>query len=193
MTTSRRTAAAVLTAACLLPLGLQVPATASTAQVSVTDFRFTPASVSTGQGGAVTWTFHGMHTTTSDQGFWNSGTRMTGTFTTSFADAGTFGYHCTIHSFMTGKVTVPLRASGSPSTGWRISWTSRTTTPANRSYDVQVKKPGAIRFTAYRSGVRTRSASFDPSRVGTYVFRSRTHNGANGTSGWSPALSLRIS
>jgi len=36
----------------------------------------------------------------------HSKTQQTGTYTVTFARAGTFGYHCTIHPGMDGKVVV---------------------------------------------------------------------------------------
>ncbi|WP_310962944.1 cupredoxin domain-containing protein [Nocardioides terrisoli] len=173
-----------------LPAG---SASATTAEVSVTNFQFTPAHVSVSQGGSVGWTFHAMHTSTSNQDFWNSGRRASGTYTVHFPDAGRFGYHCTMHPSMTGSVAGPMRAAGSASAGWRIVWSSRSSTPANRRYDVQVRKPGGSTWSPYRSASAARSSSFDPARSGSYVFRARTRNGSHGASGWSPHLSLRIS
>jgi plastocyanin len=36
----------------------------------------------------------------------NSGDRSSGTFTVTFATAGTYNFHCSIHAGMTGVVTV---------------------------------------------------------------------------------------
>jgi len=168
-------------------------ASAATAQVSVTDYAFTSSTVTVSQGGLVAWSFHSMHTTTSNQGFWDSGMRSSGAYTVRFSDAGTFGYHCTMHPFMTGRVRVPLRASGSAAHGWRITWSARTSTPANRRFDVQLRKPGTTAWSSYRAGTGARTAAFDPARPGRYAFRARTHNGARGASGWSPTLVLKIS
>jgi plastocyanin len=181
---------AAVSAPLLVPLG---SASAATVSVSVTNFRFSPASVTVGQGGKVAWTFHSLHTTTSNQGFWDSGMRSSGTFTMSFADAGTFGYHCTMHPFMTGSVKVPMRATGSASHGWKLTWSTRSSTPSNRRYDVQERKPGSSHWSTYRTATSKRSATFDPAHHGKYAFRARTHNGSRGASGWSPTLLVRIS
>ena len=72
---------------------------------------FSPASVTVGLGEPVTWTFQDAiaHTSTSDQGFWDSGTKSGGaTYSRAFTSAGTFAYHCTIHPMMRGKVAVPV-------------------------------------------------------------------------------------
>ena len=62
-------------------------------------------------GDTVTWTWGGsnQHSTTSDDGqsdSWDSGARRTGTFAHTFEIAGTFTYHCVIHSSMHGTVIV---------------------------------------------------------------------------------------
>jgi plastocyanin len=191
----------VLPAAVLAGLaGISVPllsplgsASAATVSVSVTNFEFSPANVTVGQGGKVAWTFHSMHTTTSNQRFWDSGMRASGTYTVTFPDAGTFGYLCTMHPFMTGSVKVPMHATGSASHGWKVIWSARSSTPSNRRYDVQERKPGSSHWTAYKTSTASRSVSFNPSHNGTYAFRARTHNGSHGASGWSPTLSVRIS
>jgi plastocyanin len=181
-----------------LPLLAPLPSVATntaanTVAVSVTNYRFSPSTVVLAQGLAVTWTFHAQHTSTSNQRFWNSGVRSSGTYTVRFRDAGTFGYHCTMHPSMTGRVLVPLRVTGSAAHGWKLMWSSRTSTPASRRYDVQVRKPGTWEWSAYRTGTARRSAFFNPAHTGTYVFRARTHNVSHGASGWSPTLALPIS
>jgi plastocyanin len=186
-------------AAVLLPLlalslvGPTLPAGATSASVSVQDFSFTPATVTVGQGEDVTWTFHSMHTSTSDQRFWDSGMRSGGSFVVTFADAGTFGYHCSMHPSMTGRVRVPLQAAGTAASGWRLRWSSRTSTPSDRRFDVQVKRVGSTRWTWFRKATETRVGSFDPARKGRYVVRARTRNLGVGASRWSPALTVQIS
>jgi hypothetical protein len=180
----------------LLGLGLGVlttPAEATSADVSVQDFSFTPASVTVGEGDTVTWTFHALHTTTSNQAFWDSGARSSGSYAVAFLDAGTFGYHCSMHPSMTGRVRVPVRATGTAATGWRLRWSARTTTPAGRRFDVQVRRAGATTWTWLRRATAKRSALFDPSRSGSYLVRARTRNGDVGRSGWSPAVTLQVS
>jgi plastocyanin len=82
--------------------------------VSIRDFAFSPSTISVKVGTTVTWTNNGpsSHTTTSDGGVWDSGTLGAGgTFQHTFMNAGSFGYHCTIHPpslypGFTGTVTV---------------------------------------------------------------------------------------
>ena len=84
------------------------PAGGATA-VSIKDFAFGPATASVPTGSKVTWTNNDTtaHTVTFDDGSGDSGNIAPGsTFDQTFATAGTFNYHCTIHSSMHGTVTV---------------------------------------------------------------------------------------
>ena len=79
------------------------------ARVRIVDFAFMPRNVTIAVGGGVQWRNMGSiaHTTTSDTGVWDSGTLDPGeSFNRRFNTAGTFFYHCSIHTFMTAKVTV---------------------------------------------------------------------------------------
>ena len=81
----------------------------STIAVSIVDFAFNPAGTSVAAGSKVTWTNNDTtaHTVTFDDGSADSGNLAPGsTFDHTFATAGTFAYHCTIHSQMHGTVTV---------------------------------------------------------------------------------------
>jgi len=137
------------------------------------------------------------HTSTSDQGFWKSPLIEPGqTYdqTDAFLNAGTYGYHCTQHPTLVGTVRVPLTWTGSSTTGWKIIWSSAPTLPANRKFDVQVKKPGSSSFDAFKTGTTTLSAKFNPAKSGKYVFRARTRNTSNGKpSDWSPTHTFTIS
>ena len=84
------------------------PAGGATA-VSIKDFAFNPATASVPAGSKVTWTNSDTtaHTVTFDDGSADSGNIAPGsTFDQTFTTAGTFAYHCTIHSQMKGTVTV---------------------------------------------------------------------------------------
>jgi plastocyanin len=70
---------------------------------------FNPAQLDVPVGTTVTWTNTDStaHTTTSDGAGWNSGTlQPRAQFSTTFSDAGTFRYHCSIHPDMVGTVVV---------------------------------------------------------------------------------------
>src|SRR5262249_22651268 len=96
------------------------PLPAGSADVSIQDFTFSPASVRIKVGAAVRWTNRGPspHTTTSDNGVWDSGPLNPSngggtarTFQVTFTKAGTCAYHCMIprpslYPGFTGAVTV---------------------------------------------------------------------------------------
>lgn len=72
---------------------------------------FDPSAVDIGAGGTVNfnWGSAVTHNVTFDNPpatVPNSGDRSSGTFTVTFATAGTYNFHCSIHAGMTGVVTV---------------------------------------------------------------------------------------
>jgi YVTN family beta-propeller protein len=77
--------------------------------VSIAKFAFAPATITIKAGQSVTWTNADPvdHTATSDDGVWDSGDMApNATFSTTFAQPGTYAYHCTIHPFIRGTVVV---------------------------------------------------------------------------------------
>lgn len=77
--------------------------------VTVENTAFSPSSLSVKAGDSVTWTFKDSftHTVTADDKSFDSGGKTDGdTFEHTFPTAGTFTYKCTIHTTMTGTVTV---------------------------------------------------------------------------------------
>jgi len=190
---------AVLLAPALLAAALlsAAPAQARTTTVAVENFGFSPSTVTVAQGGTVTWQFKDSveHTSTSNQRFWNSAPKGAGEkYVVVLTSAGTFGYHCRIHPDMTGRIRVPLAASGHASTGYTVRWSSLHTAPAGRGYDVQYRRSTSSTWRTLRSDTRSASLHFNPSRAGTYVLRARTRNDSRHVrSGWSPVRSLKIS
>ena len=91
---------------------MQAPPAAphATATVSIHDFMFWPAQLSVQPGTTVTWVNQGAapHTVTADNGAFDSGALQPGqSFSFTFSQPGTtYAYHCSIHPFMTGSVTV---------------------------------------------------------------------------------------
>ena len=75
-------------------------------------FAFSPTPLTIKVGDTVEWVNKDptMHTTTSDSGdpaSWDSGPLATNaTFSFTFTKTGTYTYHCSIHPFMTGTITV---------------------------------------------------------------------------------------
>ena len=77
--------------------------------VSIQDFSFNPGQITVAPGTTVTWTNEGPspHTTTADDGSWDSGTLQQGEdFSFTFDKPGTYTYHCSIHPDMTATITV---------------------------------------------------------------------------------------
>ena len=75
----------------------------------IVDFSFAPNNLTINVGDMVEWTNQDgvSHTSTSDDGVWDSGLLGQGdTFTYTFTLAGSYSYHCTPHPFMTGTVVV---------------------------------------------------------------------------------------
>jgi len=83
--------------------------------VAIVDFAFNPTTLTVAKGTSVTWTNTGTagHTVTADDKSFDSDTGNTNatlaggaTFSHTFDTAGTFTYHCKVHSQMTGSITV---------------------------------------------------------------------------------------
>ncbi len=85
------------------------------ATINIGDFFFSPTAVTINVNDQVKWTWIGSaeHTSTSDIGLWDSGVNGNGaTFVNTFTAAGKFPFHCEIHPFMMGAITV--RAANAP-------------------------------------------------------------------------------
>jgi plastocyanin len=85
------------------------PVTGGT-DVIIKDFAFGPDALAISVGDTVLWTNDNSsptHTSTSEDGLWDSGDIPTGSrFEHTFDEAGTFAYICTIHPSMTATITV---------------------------------------------------------------------------------------
>jgi plastocyanin len=175
------------------PVHAATSVVARAGSVTVANMAFSPAAVSTSLGGSVTWTFSDSvaHTTTSDQGFWDSGTKTGGTtYSHTFASAGTFAYHCSIHPMMHGTVKVPLTSKGTASKGYKLTWA--TAKGANGiTYEVQTRL-GSGKWVSLKKGTTGTHAKFNPAKAGKYSVRARTGKGS-AKSGWSPSLTVTIS
>lgn len=93
------------------PVATSAPPAAA-ANIDVQGFRF-PANTDVAKGTKVTWTNKDStgHTVTSGtrpnkDGKFDGQLAAGGTFSVTFADAGTYSYFCTIHSTMNGTITV---------------------------------------------------------------------------------------
>ncbi len=92
-------------------------AEAANHSVSIEGFAFSPATVNIKQGDTVTWTnLDGAnHTATADDSSWTSlSLGQGGTYSRTFNDLGTIGYHCARHTSMTAAVVVESAGPPSP-------------------------------------------------------------------------------
>jgi plastocyanin len=73
-------------------------------------YSFSPAAISITKGTQIVWTntSDAPHTVTSDTGAFNASKTLmqNDTFTMTFTTAGTFSYHCSIHTYMKAAITV---------------------------------------------------------------------------------------
>jgi plastocyanin len=161
--------------------------------VAVVDMAFAQPSVTVPLGGTVTWRFGDSmaHSTTSDSGLWDSGLQSGGeTFVRAFTSAGSFGYHCTTHDDMRGRVQVRPTASGTPTAGYTVRWASRRT--SGTAVDVQVRS-GSGRWQAWLANTSLLSGRFDRAGTATWQIRARTRNTTTrAVSGWSPAVKVAV-
>ena len=86
------------------------PGAPSTQEIVIVDFAFGPNDVYVPSGTEVTFVNRDQgvpHTSTSDDGIWDSGSLGTGeSFVHTFETPGTFTYFCSIHPSMTAKIKV---------------------------------------------------------------------------------------
>lgn len=76
---------------------------------TIQNFAFQPATINAKAGQKVTWTNDDSttHTVTADNGSFDSGDLSPGkSFSSTLAKSGTIKYHCSIHPFMHGTVSV---------------------------------------------------------------------------------------
>lgn len=119
------------------PLGKQAQA-ASTVNVAMTNFQFTPKTITVSVGDTVKWTSDGgliPHTATATSGAtFDSGILFDGqTFSWQATSVGTIQYTCTLHDILGMRGTIVV-ASGSPTTTTIPS--STTTMPSSSTTTV---------------------------------------------------------
>lgn len=199
----RRSAAAAVAAASVVA-GTGAAAFAATATVTVTNAGYSPKSVTVSYGSKVTWKFQqGSHSVTDSSRLklYDSGsTAPGGTFSQVFTDAGSYPYHSTVGTAITGTVLVPATAkpaSGSRTTYFTIGWGSGDT-PDGYGEQVQLKEPGAKAWTSFVYGTVVKNATMRPAdwgnRTGTYSFRAKLYKGSTpaASSGWSPIATISV-
>jgi len=92
----------------------------SSASVTISDFKFTPDSVTVNVGDTVTWTNDGpsVHTATADDGSFDTGSLREGeSGSATFTQAGTISYICQPHPFMKGTIVVQAASAGGSGSG----------------------------------------------------------------------------
>jgi uncharacterized protein (TIGR03382 family) len=107
--------ATVTVVAGLALIAAATPVIAADQAVSISGFAYSPASVTVSVGDSVTWTNNdgATHTATADGGSFDTGNIGNGASkAVTFATAGTFAYHCAIHSAMHGTVVVQAASGG---------------------------------------------------------------------------------
>src|SRR5436190_7817059 len=110
---------------CVAVLIIAANARSAIQDISIINFSFQPPSVSINTGDSVRWTEMdgAFHSSTSDDGVWDSGSLpFHGQFTFQFSTAGDYPYHCTPHPFMQASITVNGNANQPP----QVSITSPT-------------------------------------------------------------------
>jgi hypothetical protein len=99
---------------------------------TISDFKFTPASLTIHVGDTITWVNNGPseHSATANNGSFNTGLLKKGASAShTFTTAGTFTYFCSVHPFMHGTVVVLANAASTTPP----SSTTTTTTPSSTS------------------------------------------------------------
>jgi plastocyanin len=122
---------AILSIAALLICAPAVSAQDKT--VSIQDFSFSPGQITVAPGTTVTWVNKGPspHTTTADDGSWDSGTLQQGEdFSFTFDQPGTYTYHCSIHPDMTATVKVSGSGGGGGATSSASASMSASMSPS---------------------------------------------------------------
>jgi plastocyanin len=125
---------AILSIAALLICAPAVSAQDKT--VSIQDFSFSPGQITVAPGTTVTWVNKGPspHTTTADDGSWDSGTLQQGEdFSFTFDQPGTYTYHCSIHPDMTATVKVSGGGGGGGATSSASASMSASMSPSASS------------------------------------------------------------
>jgi LPXTG-motif cell wall-anchored protein len=92
----------------------------ASATVTISDFEFTPDTVTVNEGDSVTFNNDGptVHTATADDGSFDTGSLRKGeSGSATFTSAGTITYFCQPHPFMKGKVVVQAASAGGSGSG----------------------------------------------------------------------------
>jgi plastocyanin len=128
-------------------------ASAANQTISIQHVQYNPNQLTIAVGDTVTWvnneTDGTVHSSTSDDGLWNSPDLGPGaTFSFTFTQAGTFSFHCRFHPSMTGTITVTGGGGGgggptttSPPPSSTTTTPTATTSPTTSSTSTTTTAP----------------------------------------------------
>lgn len=184
-----------------LTLGLVAPAQAGGVAIRIEGFQFRPATRTVPLATDVTWRNEDRqtHTATARKpypGTWNLEVVRGSPKTKRFHFAGTFGYVCRPHPYMTGSLRLPLRIVPTEvSRGQEVVIRLATATiPAGWSFEVQ-HRVGTGQWRPLHNGVRTKAFTFTPGAAGRHYFQARLERGGSNpvNHGFSPSDSFLVS
>ena len=116
--------------------------------VSIQDFFFEPDQLTVAPGTTVTWVNDGEepHTSTADDGMWDSGTLQPGeSYSFTFDEPGDYSYFCEIHPDMTATVTVSEGGGmTTPSPAATMSASMSPSASASASMPAKLAETGGI-------------------------------------------------
>lgn len=192
---------AVLTA--LLLIVAAAPAAHAGQTVNIASFSFSPASLTAGLGDSITFNNTAAigHTSTSDDGFWNTGTiggsggggyPIRSSVDVDFSASGRFAYHCAIHPSMKAVIIIPITVSpaGPVAAGTELTITFASDQVAGRTYEVQ-RRRGNKHWVTLASGTSALFVTYTPGKAGTFRFRAAAIIGGQ-MSGWSPKFLVKV-
>ncbi len=127
---------------------------------TISDYQFSPASLTVNAGDTVTWTNAGPteHTATARNGSFDTGLLKKGQSAShTFTQPGTYAYICTIHPFMHGTIVVLAASTTTPSTstpsGSNGSGTTAATTTSPTDTSGALPRTGADLATTAITGL----------------------------------------
>lgn len=139
--------------ASLLALAAQ-PVRAAEHAVQISNFAFSPATLTIAVGDTVTWTNadEEAHTATAADGTFDSGSLGTGaSFSFTFTEAGTFPYICEFHPQMEGTIVVEAASTPAPTpsqaTGGSAPGGSESPAPAGQP-NTAIEAPTSLAWPA---------------------------------------------
>ena len=187
---------ALLSAAAVLLASTSASAAGPT--VGIVNYAFQGSPTTAALGKSVSWhntTSTTLHTSTGDKNLklWSFHVPTMATRSRTFRQAGTYTYHCNIHTFMHGTVRVPMEGDTNLSTGddgtLRVAIVSA---PAGFRYLIQRSDHGGS-FKAWRT-ITSPTTTWKATQLGDVRFRAGLQRISNSArSGWSPAISVTVS